>query len=70
MLHAGGKTYFRGTPAPDEANGDTDVFRQDFVMSEANRQMVFDRAVKLDYFRGDYDSHLKKIAQTGRKTLS
>jgi hypothetical protein len=69
LVQTDGKTHFQGTPAPDEAGGDTDLFQQDFVMSDANRQMVFDRASKLDYFRGDYDSHLKKIAQTGRKTL-
>ena len=68
-VQADGKTHFQGLPAPDEAGGDTDPFQQDFTLSDANRQMVFDLARKLNYFRGDYDSHLKKIAQTGRKTL-
>ena len=66
---ADGKAHFQGTPTPDDTNGDSEPFQQDFVMSDANRQMVFDLAGKLHYFRGDYDSHLKKIAQTGRKTL-
>ena len=38
-------------------------------MSEANRQKIFDLAQKLNYFQGDFDSHLKHIAQTGKKTL-
>ena len=38
-------------------------------MSEANRQKVFELAQKLNYFQGDFDSHLKHIAQTGIKTL-
>ncbi len=38
-------------------------------MSETNRQKVFDSARKLNYFQGDFDSHLKHIAQTGAKTL-
>ena len=38
-------------------------------MSEANRSKIFDLAKKLNYFQGDYDSHLKRIAQTGSKTL-
>ncbi len=38
-------------------------------MSEANRQKVFELAQKLHYFQGDYDSHLKHVAQTGKKTL-
>ena len=38
-------------------------------MSEANRSKIFDLAKKLNYFQGDFDSHLKRIAQTGSKTL-
>ena len=67
-VHSDGKSHFDGTPHPDETN-DTDADRQDFTMSEANRQKIFDLAQKLNYFQGDFDSHLKHIAQTGRKTL-
>jgi len=63
-----GKTHFNGTANPAEG-GDPDPFQQDFVMSDANLRKIFDLAAKLNYFRNDYDSHLKKIAQTGRKTL-
>jgi hypothetical protein len=38
-------------------------------MSEVNRQKIFELSQKLNYFHGDFDSHLKHIAQTGRKTL-
>lgn len=38
-------------------------------MSAANRQKVFELAQKLHYFQGDYDSNLKHVAQTGKKTL-
>jgi len=69
MVRADGNTHFQGTPAPDEAGGDTDLFQQDFTMSEANRSKIFDLAKKLNYFQGDFDSHLKRIAQTGSKTL-
>lgn len=69
-VEADGKTHFQGTPAPDPATGsDTDPIQQDFTMSEANRSKIFDLARKLNYFQGDYDSHLKRIAQTGSKTL-
>jgi len=68
-VQADGNTHFQGTPAPDEAGGDTDPFQQDFTMSEANRSKVFDLAKKLNYFQGNFDSHLKRIAQTGSKTL-
>jgi hypothetical protein len=68
---ADGNTHFQGTPAPDTANGgDTDLFQQDFTMSEVNRSKIFDLAKKLNYFQSDFDSHLKRIAQTGSKTLA
>lgn len=68
-VQADGNTHFQGTPAPDAAGGDSDLFQQDFRMSEANRSKIFDLAKKLNYFQGDLDSHLKRIAQTGSKTL-
>lgn len=68
-VRADGNAHFQGTPAPDKAGGDTDLFQQDFIMSNANRSKIFDLAKKLNYFHGDFDSHLKQIAQTGRKTL-
>ncbi len=39
-------------------------------MSDANRSKIFELAKKLNFFQGDYDSHLKRIAQTGSKTLA
>ena len=68
-VQADGNTHFQGAPAPDGPGGDTDPFQQDFTMSEANRSKIFDLAKKLNYFQGDFDSHLKRIAQTGSKTL-
>jgi hypothetical protein len=68
-VQADGNTHFEGTPAPDRDISDTDLFQQDFIMSEVNRSEIFELAKKLDYFQGDFDSHLKKIAQTGSKTL-
>lgn len=67
-VQSDGKTRFDGTPHPDETN-DTDPYHQDFTMSDANRQTIFDLAQKLNYFRGDFDSHAKHIANTGSKTL-
>ena len=68
-VQADGNTRFEGKPAPDQAAGDSDLFQQDFTMSEANRSKIFDLTKKLNYFQGDFDSHLKRIAQTGNKTL-
>lgn len=68
QVQADGKTHFDGTPNPMQG-GDIDPVQQDFIMSEVNRQKAFDLAKKLNYFRGDFDSHLKHIAQTGAKIL-
>ena len=68
-VRADGNTHFQGTPALDGPGGDADPFQQDFTMSEANRSKIFDLAKQLNYFQGDFDSHLKRIAQTGSKTL-
>lgn len=69
QVQTDGKTHFEGNPNPSEG-GDTDPVEEDFTMSEANRQKVFDAARKLNYFQGDFDSHIKHIAQTGSKTLT
>lgn len=67
-VQSDGKVHFNGTPNPSQV-GDTDPLQQDFTISEANRQKIFDSARKLNYFQGDFDSRLKHIAQTGAKTL-
>ena len=68
QVQADGKVHFNGTPNPARG-GDTDPVQQDFMMSEVNRQKIFEAARRLNYFQGDLDSHLKRIAQTGTKTL-
>jgi hypothetical protein len=68
-VQSDGKSHFDGTPNADGTH-DTDPYQQDFSMSEVNRQKIFELSQKLNYFRGDFDSHLKHIAQTGSKTLA
>lgn len=67
-VHMDGRSHFDGTPHPDQTN-DNDPVQQDFNMSEASRLKVFELTQKANYFRGDFDSHLKHIARTGEKTL-
>ena len=63
-----GAAHFEGVPSATE-NGDTDAFQQDFNISTANRDKIFELAKKLNYFKGDFDFHQKRIAKTGEKTL-
>ena len=67
-VQANGKTHFKGILNSSQG-ANADPVEQDFVMSDSNRQEIFDLARKLNYFQGDFDSHLKHIAQTGAKTL-
>ena len=63
-----GDTHFEGVGSPVES-GDGDSFSQDFTMSDANRQKIFELAKKADYFQGKFESKQKNIAKTGEKTL-
>jgi len=63
-----GGAHFQGNGNPEES-GDGDEFSQDFTMSDANRQKIFDLAKKADYFQGNLEIKQKNIAQTGQKTL-
>ena len=63
-----GTTHFSGTGNAAE-NGDDDSFQQDFAMSEANRQKVFQLAKQANYFQGQFEAKQKNIAKTGIKKL-
>jgi hypothetical protein len=66
-VHSDGKAHFSGDPNPLEG-GASEPVQQDFTVSEANRQKIFELAKRLKYFQGNFD-YQKKIAQTGQKTL-
>ncbi len=63
-----GATHFSGTGDATE-NGENDSFQQDFTMSPANVQKVFQWAKAADYFQGQFEAKQKNIAKTGTKTL-
>jgi len=63
-----GNAHFEGIGNPVDS-GDGDSFSQDFTMSDANRQKIFDLAKDANFFQGDFEAKLKNIAKTGQKTL-
>jgi hypothetical protein len=67
-VESDGKAGFEGVPHADDSS-DSSPYHQDFTISEANRRKVFELAQKLNYFQGNFDSHLQRVAQTGEKTL-
>ena len=63
-----GNARFEGVGNPAQS-GDGDAFSQDFTMTDANRQKIFELAKKLNYFQGNFEAKQKNIAKTGQKTL-
>ncbi len=63
-----GATHFKGTGNATES-GENDTFEQDFTMSEATLQKVFELAKAANYFQGQFEAKQRNIAKTGIKTL-
>lgn len=63
-----GNAHFEGVGNPIES-GDSDTFAQDFTVSDANRQKIFELAKKANYFQGELEAKQKNIAKTGQKIL-
>src|SRR6516165_12403589 len=61
-----GNAHFEGVGNSAES-GENDAFSQDFTMSDANRQKIFELAKKVGYFQGNFESKQKNIAKTGEK---
>src|SRR5215475_3250414 len=63
-----GATHFKGITNP-AGNGTSETVEQDFRMSDANVQKVFEWAKAADYFQGQFETKTKNVAKTGTKTL-
>jgi hypothetical protein len=62
-----GKAAYRSSPIPGDMAGDP--YSTKFVVSQATRARIFELAKKLHYFKGDYEYHKGRLANTGAKTL-
>lgn len=62
-----GKAAYRSSPVPGDLAGDPYLTK--FVVSEAARTRIFQLAKKLHYFKGDFEYHKGRLANTGIKTL-
>jgi hypothetical protein len=63
-----GDAHFKGIGNPVESGGGDEV-EQGFVLSDANRQKIFELTKKTGYFQTELESKVKNIAKTGQKTL-
>jgi hypothetical protein len=62
-----GRAAYRSSPIPGDMEGDP--YTTKFVISQTARARIFELAKKLHYFKGDYDYHKGRLANTGAKTL-
>lgn len=69
-IQTDGKASYESRSKLSPDSEDTDSFNCEFTVSPATLQKIFDLAAKADYFRKDLDSHRKKMAFTGKKTLA
>jgi len=63
-----GSTHFKGASNPADDGGGDEV-EQDFTVSDANREKIFELTKKTGYFQTELESKAKNIAKTGQKTL-
>ena len=62
-----GKAAYRSSPIPGDMEGDPYIIK--FVISQPGRTRIFELAKKLHYFKGDFEYHKGRLANTGAKTL-
>jgi hypothetical protein len=62
-----GKAAYRSSPVPGDMEGDPYIMK--FVISQPARTRIFELAKKLHDFKGDYEYHKGRLANTGIKTL-
>jgi hypothetical protein len=62
-----GNAAYRSSPVSEDMEGDPYITK--FVVSQGTRARVFDLAKKLRYFKGDFEYHKGRVANTGTKTL-
>jgi hypothetical protein len=66
-VESAGNAAYRSSPIPGDMEGDPYITK--FVVSQPARARIFDLAKKLHYFKGDFEYHKGRLANTGAKTL-
>jgi hypothetical protein len=68
-----GSTHYSSSspqPAQNASDAADEDYQQDFVVSPATRDAIFQLAEQAGYFNGDFEFHKHRVAQTGKKTLA
>ena len=69
-LESDGHAHYESSGKISEDSDDRSTYQTDITFSDATRVRVFDLAAQAHYFSGKVDSGNKKLAFTGKKTLS
>ena len=69
QVQADGKARYQSSGRPSSESEQSDDFDYEFMISPATREKIFNLSAKAGYFQKDLDSHQKKMAFTGQKTL-
>jgi hypothetical protein len=69
QVQADGKARYQSSGRPSSESEQSDDFDYEFMISPATREKIFNLSAKAGYFQKDLDSHQKKMAFTGKKTL-
>jgi hypothetical protein len=69
QVQADGRARYQSNGRPSSESEQSDDFDYEFMISPATREKIFDLSAKAGYFQKDLDSHRKKMAFTGKKTL-
>jgi hypothetical protein len=69
QVQADGRARYQSNGRPSSESEQSDDFDYEFMISPATREKIFNLSAKAGYFQKDLDSHQKKMAFTGQKTL-
>jgi hypothetical protein len=65
-----GHAHYECSAKISSDSGDREDYQSDFDFSDASRARIFELASQAHFFSGKIDSHNKKLAFTGKKTLT
>jgi hypothetical protein len=69
-VESDGRAHYESSGKISEDSDDRATYQTDITFSDATRTRIFDLAGQAHYFSGKVDSGNKKLAFTGKKTLS
>ena len=70
QVQSDGRAHYESSAKISDQSDDRENYQMDFSFSDATRARIFELASEAHYFSGKVDSGKKKLAFTGKKTLT